>query len=123
MSHPIIPNDAIGAKPDIMPQIKESFDATNDINDEKEEISVQSTSNMASKTLNSISTDIRDNDAISIIDNILPQFEPTKPEMRAPRPMIKNFISRKVSNRRHSYNYGLSRTDLQIDASGDETTS
>ncbi len=47
--------------------------------------------------------------------------EPTEPEMRPPRPMINN------NNKTHTYSYSyhkvnVSRTDLGIDASGDDTS-
>eukprot|EP01084_Bolivina_argentea_P087374 157811_1 len=61
-------------------------------------------------------------------DIILPQEEPTKPEMRAPRPMLHNNNNNNKKDR-HTYSYSyhkvnlnISRTDLGIDASGDDTS-
>ena len=101
---------------------------------QSEEISKLSTNTVASTTLNSFSpenevedTSINPSESDNVCDIILPQIEPSKPEMRAPKPMMmigpNGTTSTTKPTRRHSYNYDRSRTDLQLDASGDNTTS
>ena len=59
-----------------------------------------------------------DNDQSTTVASVSYLMEPTKSEMQAPRPMI----NRMDPSRRHSYGYCFSRTDLQIEADYDETT-
>ena len=95
-------------EPQIMPQIKQR------INDPSEDTEISQLSGINSRS-----------EGNNGIDIILP-FEhilPTKPEMKAPRPMQNMSLKIQIPKRRHSYNQCLSRTDLAIDASGDETTS
>jgi len=85
-------------------QYESNLTPTNDSN--------ELSSNALSTTLNSWSTQNEVVDA--------PQLEPTKSAMKAPRPMISNIGYN--NNRRRYTAPSISRTDLQLDASSEETT-
>eukprot|EP01084_Bolivina_argentea_P208151 354999_1 len=111
-------------KPDIMPEIKESFHESNDSNENDDQISELSVTFNASTTITSYNNEKQMLQQNEMHDIILPQEEPTKPEMRAPRPMLHNNNNNNKKDR-HTYSYSyhkvnlnISRTDFGIYASG-----